>query len=219
MGVVAVNVDYRLSPEHPFPTPVNDTWDALQWTVRNATTIFGADPLLGFIVGGTSAGGNLATVIGHLARDTKLSPPLTGLLLMIPAVLSHSEVPEKYAPLYQSWTQNAKAPILGKVAVDLFMSAFAPDQKSELFNAFNWPGGHGGLPPTVFLVCGKDPLRDEALLLEKVMREDEGIKTKLHVYGGLPHGFWMVMPQMDASKEAANDSFEGVKWLLEQGGK
>lgn len=30
-GAVCVNVDYRLAPEHPFPTPVNDSWDACKW--------------------------------------------------------------------------------------------------------------------------------------------------------------------------------------------
>ena len=30
-GVVAVTIDYRLAPEHPFPTAVLDCWDVVQW--------------------------------------------------------------------------------------------------------------------------------------------------------------------------------------------
>lgn len=30
-GAVVVNVDYRLAPEYPFPTPINDSWDACKW--------------------------------------------------------------------------------------------------------------------------------------------------------------------------------------------
>lgn len=79
-GAVCVNVAYRLAPEHPFPAAPNDAWDALKWIAANATSTLGADPSKGFVVGGASAGGNLTDVVGHLARDEKLNPPLTGLL-------------------------------------------------------------------------------------------------------------------------------------------
>lgn len=119
LGFVCVNVDYRLAPEHPFPTAVHDCWDTTQWAAAHAAELK-ADPSKGFVVGGTSAGGNLSSVVGHLARDEKLSPPLTGLLLMIPACLGHQVVPEKYQAEYQSYEQNKNAPILGRAALQLF---------------------------------------------------------------------------------------------------
>lgn len=31
LGGIAVNVDYRLAPEHPFPVPVQDYFDVVKW--------------------------------------------------------------------------------------------------------------------------------------------------------------------------------------------
>jgi acetyl esterase/lipase len=73
-----------------------------------------------------------------------------------------------------------------------------------------------GLPPVYFQICGMDPLRDEALIYEKVLREEYNIPTKLDVYPGLPHGFWSFWPDMKASTEFVNDATKGVAWLLEQ---
>jgi len=77
LGAVCVNVEYRLAPEHPFPTWINDAWDALQWCAQHASEL-GADPSRGFVIGGGSAGGNITAVLAHIARDEQLSPPLTG---------------------------------------------------------------------------------------------------------------------------------------------
>ncbi|TFY78748.1 hypothetical protein EWM64_g5268 [Hericium alpestre] len=72
---------------------------------------------------------------------------------------------------------------------------------------------HTGLPPATVYICGLDPLRDEGLLYERVLRE-AGVKTKLYVYPGLPHGFHVVLPQMKAAAKYNADVDEGIKWLL-----
>lgn len=85
-----------------------------------------------------------------------------------------------------------------------------------MFSPLLWKTGHSNLPPAYFQICGQDPLRDEALIYERLMREEEGIKTKVQMYPGQPHGFHSVVPTMSASQKFVQDSVEGVRWLLEQ---
>jgi acetyl esterase/lipase len=94
---VCVNVEYRLAPEHPFPAGVNDSWDVLKWRAKEASpssSILPADPTLGFIIGGASAGGNLATILCQLGRDEGLQSPLTSQYLCVPTLLAPEAIPE-----------------------------------------------------------------------------------------------------------------------------
>lgn len=59
-----------------------------------------------------------------------------------------------------------------------------------------------------------DPLRDEGLLYERILREECGVKTKLDVYPGLPHGFWGFFPHLKSSRAFVKDTMRGVAWLL-----
>ncbi len=75
---------------------------------------------------------------------------------------------------------------------------------------------HQNLPPTYFQICGTDPLRDEAFIYEEILREENGVKTKVDIYPGLPHGFWSYFPEAGFSKKLQEDCVGGMKWLLEQ---
>ena len=63
-------------------------------------------------MGGVSAGGNLAAVISILARDTGLTPGLTGVHLNVPLVIASGVVPERFKSEYLSFEQNRNAPQL-----------------------------------------------------------------------------------------------------------
>jgi len=177
----------------------------------------GADASKGFVLGGTSAGGNIAIVLSHLARDEALSPLLTGLYLNVPLVLAPEAVPEKYLPLYKSREQNAYSPVLSKAFMDMYTEAYEADLQSYVWSPINWPGGekaHAGLPRTYFQICGLDVLRDEGLIYERVLREDHGIETRVDVYPGLPHMFVPNYPSHSSSKKYPKDTLAGLGWLL-----
>lgn len=213
-GATCVSVSYRLAPQWKFPTAHNDTWDALRWAAKNAAS-WGADPSVGFIVGGSSAGGNMAAVLAHKARDENLSPPLTGQWLAIPGICPPGELPEKYSKYDFSYAQNKDAPVLPVAAIEMFMNGYEPDpHDSENYAILNHPKGHKGLPKAFFQIDGLDPLRDEALIYERVLREEAGVETRMDVYPGLPHGHWSFFPQLSSSTKFRVDQVHGFGWLL-----
>ena len=91
---------------------------------------------------------------------------------------------------------------------------------------------HAGLPPLFLQVGGIDPLRDDGLVYEQVLRE-AGVKTKFEVYvltvasitvsklttfdryTGMPHGGGKAMfPGVTIYEKWDRDQVEGLKWLL-----
>lgn len=213
LGATCISASYRLAPENPFPAAIEDAWDALEWAAANAQQL-GANPSAGFVVGGTSAGGNISAVLALLARDEKLSPPLTGQYLAIPATCPPDVLPERYQHMVYSYAQNKEAPVLPQKAIDLFMTNYKADKNNWHFVPMNHPNGHAGVPPAFFQICGLDPLRDEALVYDKMLREEAGVKTRLDMYPGVPHGFWSFFPMLSSAAKFRKEQMEGVGWLL-----
>src|ERR1700674_3814178 len=92
--LIVISVDYRLAPEHKFPAAVDDAIAATKWIAGQARE-FGIDATR-LLVGGDSAGGNLAAVVAISARDGN-GPAIAGQVLIYPAIdfalthPSHSE--------------------------------------------------------------------------------------------------------------------------------
>lgn len=208
----------RLAPEHQFPVAVNDCWDALTWCAANAASI-GADPTKGFLTGGASAGGNLSAIMSQLGRDKKLSPPLTGTYLSVPALLlPSSDVPfPDHLPkeLYVSYETNTQDPVLRTPTMDGIKKVYNPDFASPLASPLLDARRGVGLPRCYMQLAGMDPLRDDGVAYERQLRE-AGVPTRLEIYGGLGHMFFSNFPTMERSVEFVGDTLEGVRWLLQR---
>jgi len=68
-GCVVVSVDYRLAPEHPYPSPLEDCYSALKWIAANSDELNIDPQRIG--IEGASAGGGLTAALSLLARDCK----------------------------------------------------------------------------------------------------------------------------------------------------
>ncbi|KAF7333119.1 Abhydrolase-3 domain-containing protein [Mycena venus] len=202
LRLVIINVDYRLAPEHHFPTGLNDCYAALKWTVENARKIGGSTEK-GFLVCGASSGANLAAAVAHRSLKDPFfeNHKVTGQILQIPALVHPAAYPPEYASELLSYEQNKNAPILSKELMD-FLYRLSPLLTDPT-----------GLPPSYLQICGLDPLRDEGLLYKRLLRE-QGVLTKLDIYPGVPHGFHAILPGMRAAKKWEEDLRQGIKWVF-----
>ncbi|XXG94943.1 hypothetical protein Hte_001202 [Hypoxylon texense] len=214
LGGVAVNVDFRLAPEHPFPGPVEDAYDALEWVSENLESL-GIDLAKGFIVAGESSGANMALAVTYLWATQKNDSPLkiTGIYASANSGVTSETVPEKYKSSFISMEQNADAPVMSIEALERIRELYRPDPKSPLAYPISIPNP-SIMPRTYFQACGLDPTRDCTLVMEKAWR-DAGVPTKLDIYPGMPHVFWALgLPPLAQTKKHEDDSRKGLSWLM-----
>jgi acetyl esterase/lipase len=216
-AATVVCVSYRLTPEFPWPYAHHDGWDSLVWIAANAKSL-GADTTAGFVVGGASAGGNVAAVIAQKSLSSsekdKLAAPLTGLWTNVPMLFARPEnVPEEHRKYYLSAEQNLDAPgLLTPQAIQFIRESVRAGGFSPDFSPVNAERPHVGMPRTLLQVAGMDMYRDDALIYRRML-EDASVQTRLRVYAGVPHGHANLYPGLKASKEARIDTLEGIGWL------
>lgn len=214
--ITCVAIAYRLAPENPFPAPIDDAYAGLKWAVANADSI-SVDISKGVLVSGLSAGGNMAAVIAHRSlKDKELRGKITGQLLIVPVLIAYTAYPEKWKSQLLSMEQNKDAIILSKKTMNLFFDAYIGGKPENAFNPDFSPllsPSFEDLPPAYIQIAGGDPLRDEAFLYDKLLKE-AGVKTKVDVYPGVPHAFHAFAPTFEWSRNQDVDFKAGIKWLL-----
>jgi acetyl esterase len=202
-GAAVVALDYRLAPEHRFPTAVNDSWTAMQWLAEQGGEL-GLDSTR-LAVGGDSAGGTLAAVVALHARDTGLRLALQ--LLITPGTTAHQDTP--------SHRQFAEGFLLDAEGIAWFFDHYIAheDRTDWRFAPLNADEVEGVAPACVILAeC--DPLVDEGVAYADKLRA-AGVPVDLELYRGVTHDFIKMarsLPEagmaMDAAAAALKKAFE-----------
>lgn len=187
-SVSVFSVDYRLAPEHPFPSGINDSLAAYRWALANAQRL-NADPER-FAVGGDSAGANFATHIAQAMTSEVAGQPIFQWLIYPTADRTRS---------YPSSTLFADGFFLRAKDIDYFTEHY---QSSSISDERVSPihGKLQGLPPALIVTAGFDPLRDEGESYAEALKK-AGNQVELLRFPGMIHGFINMIGFSPAAKK------------------
>ena len=201
--LIVISVDYRLAPEHKFPAAVDDAIAATKWIAANAKQL-GIDASR-LIVGGDSAGGNLAAVVSLAARDG--GPEIAGQVLIYPAT--------DFAMKHPSHREPETSVLLTHTVIPWFCNHYL----SGPADIDNWKASPAraatlaGQPPAYVLTAGADPLRDEGDEYARRLKE-AGVSVTYKHFPGQFHGFFTMGKLLNQANVAAA---EIGAWLKAQG--
>ncbi|MET8048371.1 alpha/beta hydrolase [Streptosporangium sp. NPDC005286] len=189
-------VDYRMPPDHPYPAAVDDCVAAYRQLLKERSPEK-------IVIGGPSAGGNLAAATILKARAEGL--PLPAACVMISPVTDLTESGD-------TWNTNE--------GVDTVMrGSFLPC--FELY-----AGGHDlrdpflspvygdltkGFPPTILTSGTRDKLLSDTVRFHRALC-GAGIETELHVFEAFGHAGFLGMAPEDAERGGEVNRFAHEHW-------
>ena len=175
-----MSIDYRLAPEHPFPTAHEDALAASRWILDNLNALAPNNGEV--VIAGDSAGGNLTLATAVRLPD---EPRLRGCLMLYPAV-------QHYHAGMRSYTEHAKSgPLTTSIMrwfLDTYLNGLAPaDPAIEIM----FPDRRvplSGFPRSLLVTAEKDPLRDDGRRLANALQR-AGVTVQHEHFSQEAHGF------------------------------
>jgi acetyl esterase len=201
--LIVISVDYRLAPKHKFPAAADDAITATKWVADNAKQ-FGIDAAH-LLVGGDSAGGNLAAVVALAARDGD-GPKLAGQVLVYPAT--------DFAMKHPSHSEPETSILLTHSVIKWFCNHYL----NSAADIENWKASPAraktlaGLPPAYVLTAGADPLRDEGAEYAARLKE-AGVPVTYRHFPGQFHGFFTMGKLLQQANVAVTEIAGWMKAL------
>jgi epsilon-lactone hydrolase len=180
-------IDYRLSPEHPFPAALEDATDAYRWLLER-----GSEPERTIIMG-DSAGGGLTLAMLLKLRDEGAPLPAAAV-----AMSPWTDLAVTGASLH---TNAVRDPMVVASEVPRFAQMYLGDTDPRNPYASPLYADPRGLPPTLIQAGEDEVLVDDATRMAQKMK-DAGCDVELEVWAGMPHVFQLLVPVMPEANAA-----------------
>jgi len=197
--VATVSVDYALSPEAKFPQAIEECAAVVRHVAAHGAD-WGLDGSR-IVLGGDSAGGNLALGTAYLLRDTA-GPRPRGILAIYPVCDDDFET--------ESYRQHGVGMGLTTEKMKFYWGVYAP-RAADRASPYAAPlkGDPKGLPPTLIQLAELDVLRSDGEQMAAKLQA-AGVPTELETYAGVLHGFMRFTEHVGKSRQAVA---RGCDWL------
>jgi acetyl esterase/lipase len=200
LGIAVASVDYRLAPEHPYPTPLEDCYSALTWLAA----LPAVDPRR-VAIGGASAGGGLAAALALLARDRgEVTPAFQ--VLAYPMLDDRSSMTAENAN-HRLWDTRSNHFGWAAYLRAADPRVAVPARREDL----------SGLAPAWIGVGTHDLFHDEDLAYAERL-SSAGVPCQVEVIPGAFHGFDYVMPKAHVSQRFLDSQCESLRSALAPAG-
>lgn len=183
-GHIVISVEYRLAPEHRFPTALEDCYAAALALYRNRLPLSSSPEMITVV--GDSAGGNLAAAVALLARDR-------GEFLVRRQILIYPALGNCYTKEspFASVQENGTGYLLTAVKMEDYLKLYqsSPADRQNPYFAPILAENLCGMPDTLVLTAEFDPLRDEGeAYAERLVKA--GNYAEVHRISEALHGFF-----------------------------
>ncbi|MBU3647727.1 MAG: alpha/beta hydrolase [Limnohabitans sp.] len=197
-----VSLDYRLAPEHTFPTAHNDAVDALAWLTKQAPQL-GLDASR-MAIGGDSAGGTLTAATAIAARDAGIALKLQ--LMFYPGC----------SPAHMASAHTfEKGFLLEKSSIEYFYGHYMPNPADRHDPRFSpLLADVSGVAPAWLGLAECDPLVDEGVAYADHLRL-AGVPVDLEIYKGVVHSFIQMGRVIPEALTAHADAARALRHALE----
>jgi acetyl esterase len=201
LDLPVISIDYRLSPEHPFPAPAEDCEAATRWIATSPAEL--GRQVTGLIPSGDSAGGNLAIVTTMALRDRPAAVPVLVQHPIYPVVTLDADWP--------SMREFANGYLLTDEAMAYFGEGHAAtpgDYRSEPLNF-----SQQGMPPSLVTTASLDPLRDQGIAYVEKLKQD-GVRVEHRSAEGNIHGHINIRQAIPSAQSDIEGNIAALKDLL-----
>lgn len=203
-GCAAVAPDYALSPEAPFPRALEECAAVVRWIAREGAA-WGLDPTR-IVLGGDSAGANLALGTALLLRKTDPDLRLCGLLLNYGVFDADLDTP--------TYREFADGYFLTRDKMRFYWDCYCP-RTADRLNPLAAPlrADLRGLPPVLLHIAELDVLAAENRVVTERLRE-AGVAVEARTFPGTAHGFLRALGHVAAARRAVAESGVWLKRVL-----